>query len=105
MNTAVSNLKADYLDRVHSGLADLSEEDREEVMQDLRAHLAELDEESIEANLGTPEEFVEEFRASAGLEEQAGRVSRLFPIARMRTRLEQAGRRLALRSEGRGLRL
>lgn len=94
MNTAVSNAKADYLDRVASGLADLPEEDREEVIQDLRAHLAELDHANIRNTLGTPEEFVAEFRASAGLDEEPGKPSR-FSVAPLRRKLDYAGQRLA----------
>lgn len=94
MNTAVSNAKADYLARVASGLADLPEEDREEVIQDLRAHLAEVDEDNIRNTLGTPEEFVAEFRVSAGLDEEPGRLSR-FSVAPIRRKLEHAGQRLA----------
>lgn len=94
MNTAVSNAKADYLDRVASGLADLPEEDRDEVIQDLRAHLAELDDDRIRQDLGTPEEFVAEFRISAGLDVEPGQPSR-FSLAPLRQRLEKAAQRLA----------
>jgi len=94
MNTAVSNAKADYLERVAAGLADLPVEDREEVIQDLRAHLAELDQDNIRTILGTPEEFVAEFRVSAGLDEEPGKPSR-FSIAPLRRKLEHVGQRLA----------
>jgi hypothetical protein len=94
MTTAVSTSKAEYLERVASGLADLAVDDREEVLQDLKAHLAELDEKEVEAALGSPDEFVAEFRASAGLDEVVRKVRR-WSLTRVRTRLEEASRRLA----------
>lgn len=92
MNTAVSTNRSDYLDRVASGLADLTEEDRTEVIQDLRAHLAELDDDAIETTLGSPEQFVAEFRSSAGLDDQPEKTRR-WSLAR--TRLEARSRKLA----------
>jgi hypothetical protein len=94
MTTAVSTIKTDYLDRVASGLGDLPDDDREEVLQDLRAHLAELDEEEVEAALGSPDEFVAEFRASAGLDEEVGKI-RKWTLTTTRARLEETSRRLA----------
>jgi hypothetical protein len=94
MTTAVSTIKTDYLDRVASGLGDLPDDDREEVLQDLRAHLAELDEEEVEAALGSPDEFVAEFRASAGLDEEVGKI-RKWSLTTTRARLEETSRRLA----------
>jgi len=69
MSITLSPSKAAYLARVAEGLADLAAEDREEVMQDLEAHLAELGDEEVETILGSPEAFVAEFRQSAGLVE------------------------------------
>jgi hypothetical protein len=66
MKTA-TNHKAEYLARVAEGLADLPVEEREEVLADLEAHLAELDDGALTTRLGTPEDFVAEFRSSAGL--------------------------------------
>lgn len=68
MSITLSSSKAAYLDRVAEGLADLPAEDREEVVQDLEAHLAELDDDEVETILGSPESFVAEFRQSAGLD-------------------------------------
>lgn len=67
MSITLSPSKADYLARVALGLADLVPEDRDEVIQDLEAHLAELDDSQVTRTLGSPEDFVEEFRQSAGL--------------------------------------
>jgi hypothetical protein len=94
MNTAVATTRADYLDRVAAGLADLPDDDREEVLQDLRAHLAELDEGDIVTTLGSPEAFVAEFRQSAGLEEKPGRRTR-HRIRSTRAKLDVFERRLA----------
>jgi hypothetical protein len=68
--------------RVTRGLSDLPPEEREEMIQDLEAHLAELEDEEIERVLGTPEAFVEEFRVSAGL----GQPSQTRPSRRARAR-------------------
>lgn len=79
MSITLSQSKAAYLARVAEGLADLPLEDREEVLQDLEAHLAELSDASFENELGTPEAFVLEFRQSAGLAQAAlgpGRMER-----------------------------
>jgi len=68
MSITLSGTKANYLARVTEGLRDLPAEEREEMLQDLEAHLAELEDEEIDHVLGTPEAFVEEFRVSAGLD-------------------------------------
>jgi hypothetical protein len=67
MSITLSPSKADYLARVTAGLSDLPTEEREEMIQDLEAHLAELEDAEIERVLGAPQAFVEEFRVSAGL--------------------------------------
>ena len=67
MSITLSDTKAAYLARVTKGLYDLPAEEREEMIQDLEAHLAELEDEEVDRVLGTPESFVEEFRISAGL--------------------------------------
>jgi hypothetical protein len=97
MNTTIAITKTDYLNRVAEGLADLSEEDRAEVIQDLEAHLTELNEGSIQSTLGTPEEFVAEFRASAGLDEKR-RGGLWRSIDRMRKRLDRWSQMLAHRT-------
>lgn len=68
MSLTMSPAKSRYLERVRAALGDLTEEDRDEVIQDLEAHLAELNDTELERVLGSPEAFVAEFRASAGLE-------------------------------------
>ncbi len=68
MSITMSATKAAYLARVTEGLYDLPAEEREEMLQDLEAHLAELEDEQVDQVLGTPEAFVEEFRVSAGLD-------------------------------------
>ena len=68
MSITMSATKAAYLARVTQGLYDLPAEEREEMLQDLEAHLAELEDEEVDRVLGTPEAFVEEFRVSAGLD-------------------------------------
>lgn len=69
MSITLSSVKAAYLAGVAEGLSDLSEEDREEVIQDLEAHLAELDDDRVVSTLGEAGMFVAEFRHSAGLDE------------------------------------
>jgi hypothetical protein len=69
MSITLTPTKASYLERVSEGLSDLPNEDREEVLQDLEAHLAELDDAEIQRTLGDAASFVIEFRASAGLDE------------------------------------
>lgn len=93
MTATLSALKADYLDRVAAGLGDLPDEDREEVLHDLRAHLAELDESEVQATLGSPDDFVAEFRASAGLGQSTKRLG--WSLTRTRSRLEKSSQRLA----------
>lgn len=76
MSLTLSPAKARYLERVINALSDLSEDDRDEVIQDLEAHLAELSETDLDRVLGTPDSFVAEFRASAGLDvERRGRLA------------------------------
>ncbi len=67
--TTVPDAARLYLDQVRDGLADLlADGEAEEVLQDLEAHLAEIDPAEIEATLGAPSEFLAEFRSSAGLD-------------------------------------
>lgn len=58
-----------YVRAVADLLPELPVEEREELMSELTAHLAEIGDDDIESNLGTPEEFVGEYRRSAGLNE------------------------------------
>ncbi len=73
MSITLSPAKARYLEQVRSQLSDLPDEEREEIVQDLVAHLAELDDGRIETELGEPEAFAAEFRSSAGYDEPASR--------------------------------
>jgi hypothetical protein len=76
MTTAMISTPAEkYLEAVQRGLADLPAEDIEEVLQDLAAHIAELGEGNPEASLGSPDAFIAEFRASAGLDSVGARSS------------------------------
>ena len=93
MNITLSPAKARYLEQVRTHLSDLPEEEREEIVQDLEAHLAELDDGRIEAELGDPEAFAAEFRRSAGLD-QPKRQPRWDLIPRTWSRLAEHGNRL-----------
>lgn len=75
MTATLTPAKAGYLDRVRAALGDLPDDERDEVIQDLEAHLAELGDTEVERVLGTPEGFADEFRASAGLTDGGGRMS------------------------------
>lgn len=94
MKLTLSPAKAKYLERVAAGLADLSGEDRDDVIQDLEAHLVELEDDQMVRTLGDAEEFVTEFRASAGLTDRDSPpdVSRLMVV---RARLGNWGQRLS----------
>lgn len=59
-----------YLDRVGAALADLPEEERADLLDELGTHVDEIAAEgtsSLEARLGSPEDYAAELRASAGL--------------------------------------
>jgi hypothetical protein len=87
MSITLSPSKSAYLARVTEGLHDLPAEEREEMLQDLEAHLAELEDEEVDQALGTPEAFVEEFRVSAGLD-VATTTARPGLVERWRTALD-----------------
>ncbi len=94
MSITLTPTQSSYLARVAEGLADLPAEDRDEVIQDLEAHLAELDDAEIEATLGNAVDFVAEFRNSAGLDESA--LSTRFTMLRQtRDRLDDWAERLS----------
>src|SRR5262245_59959935 len=60
----------DYLDRVRAALADLPTDAREELLEDLPDHLAEVlaeDAGTLTERLGEPEAYAAELRAAAGL--------------------------------------
>ncbi|MDP9239091.1 MAG: hypothetical protein M3O55_00380 [Actinomycetota bacterium] len=59
-----------YVAAVRVALADLSAEDRDDLMEDVESHLAEVAAEntgSLEARLGKPADYAAELRSSAGL--------------------------------------
>jgi hypothetical protein len=59
-----------YLDRVGAALADLPEEERADLLDELGTHVDEIAAEgtsSLESRLGTPEAYAAELRAAAGL--------------------------------------
>jgi hypothetical protein len=89
-----------YLARVRAALADLPEEERNDLLDELSAHLADLtaeedlDGKALTERLGSPEEYAAELRASAGL--AAGQPGRPAPAGQLR---ETIGRgRAALES-------
>lgn len=82
-STTLSEIKSDYLERVAAGLGDLPSEDRDEVLEDLVAHLAELQDTEVVSVLGDADSFVSEFRASAGLD-QPDRLPRALATVRQR---------------------
>lgn len=92
MTTAQTTSRAQtYLDRVRGLLDDLPEEERAELVQDLAAHLEELEPDRIETEMGTPEAFVAEFRSTAGLDrEEAARAGR--SVERVRERVHRLRR-------------
>ena len=63
-----------FLARVRDELADLPPDERDELLEDIESHLAEISEEgglSLSARLGSAEEFALELRHSAGLPPRA----------------------------------
>jgi HAAS len=102
MNTTVMTEIEQYLAGVRAALADVPAETREELLEDLPAHLAEVAAEangSLEERLGKPAVYAAELRAAAGLEGGAGSVagagSKTAAItARVRGAVERADVRL-----------
>jgi hypothetical protein len=97
-----STLEIDYyLERVAAALADLSPEVRDDLMEDLPAHFAEVLEEqggSLIDRLGPPAAYAAELRAAAGVEAapgaRSGRPGGIDLVklrARLRTADERAG--------------
>lgn len=79
----VSEQAQRYLDEVRNGLGDvLSPDDIDEVIQDLEAHVVEIDPDKIEDELGSSTEFIDEFRASAGLNDPAQQDGRMLRALR-----------------------
>lgn len=73
MSESRSSLKtADYIESVGRLLSDLDEEDRTSLLQELSDQIEDMTDAEVARRLGTPEEFVAEYRRSAGLSEPAG---------------------------------
>ncbi len=71
----------EYLRNVSFWLGDLPWGQRQDLLAEIRAHLAELPADTdLEARLGTPDEYAADLRAAAGLERRRG------PIAFLRAR-------------------
>ena len=80
MTTAVSTPEAEtYLAAVRAELADLPDEERGELLEDLALHLAELvtdgGDETLRQRLGDPSTYAADLRAAAGLPPAAGGAS------------------------------
>lgn len=67
MNTT-NRSATEYLKRIEELLADIGEDDRASLLADLTEQLSDVPGSEATARLGTPEEFVEEYRRSAGME-------------------------------------
>jgi hypothetical protein len=84
----------EFLDAVRAELADLPDDDRTDLLEDVEQHLAEAAAEGVHADLGSPAAYAAELRAAAGLppgpDEDA--VARWAPV--------RAAHRLATRVAG-----
>jgi hypothetical protein len=70
MTTTLTRDAADYLGAVCAELADLPDDDRAELLEDVEQHLAEVAAEGagpLEQRLGSPEAYAAELRSAAGL--------------------------------------
>lgn len=95
MTTATAGEVTRYLDEVRALLGDLSEDERDELLDDLAVHLREVaaeTEEPLERAVGSPAAFAAELRSSAGLT-GGDRSGRPRPVAAAREHVER-GRRL-----------
>jgi hypothetical protein len=94
--TAVPPEVTVYLAAVRAALADLPEEEREDLLTDVRASLVEAAAEAggnLAARVGPPEDFAAELRAAAGLHAPPRRERRFLGVAR-RLALDPQLRRL-----------
>jgi hypothetical protein len=90
-----------YLQRVRAALADLPDDERNELIEDLSAHLADistetqdtLTEASLVERLGRPEAYAAELRASAGLA-PAPTAARAVAVSRLRLASDRVRRTL-----------
>jgi uncharacterized membrane protein len=64
----ISTTPSGYLDRVEQLLVDLDTDERRSLLAELEEQLRGAPENDLVSRLGTPEEFVSEYRRSAGLE-------------------------------------
>jgi hypothetical protein len=92
---------AQYAAAVGAALADLPERDRDDLLEDLPAHLAEVAEEvaaeggTLADRLGPPAAYAAELRATLGHSAPLSRTARLSAFARrVRTRLQPLDQRL-----------
>lgn len=67
MNTT-NRSATEYLKRIEELLTDIGEDDRASLLADLTEQLSDVPGSEVTVRLGTPEEFVEEYRRSAGIE-------------------------------------
>jgi hypothetical protein len=92
--TTESETRAEaYLAEVRSHLAGLSEDERDDLLDDLTAHVHQVaadDERSLEEALGPPEAFAAELMASAGLTSEMPTSPRAGLTARARGRMDAA---------------
>ncbi|MDQ1711761.1 MAG: hypothetical protein QOE45_1211 [Frankiaceae bacterium] len=95
MTTTLTSDAANYFAAVSAELADLPEEDRAELLEDVEQHLAEVAAEGtgpLEHRLGTPGAYAAELRAAAGLPPRGARPgASLFaaPVDRARRLVER----------------
>lgn len=94
MNATTTNLEVrSYLDAVRAHLADVSERDLDDLLEDLEGHLIEVAAEgdgSLEERLGSPAVYAEELRATADLP------SRQIPKESLGARMRSSFERSAL---------
>src|SRR5262245_27801142 len=97
MSTAPAESQiSDYLGRVRAALADLPTDARDELIEDLPDHLAEVlaeDAGTLTERLGEPEAYAAELRAAAGMA-AAGVGATAAPYGVARRRLRAATERL-----------
>ena len=100
---AVPSEVAAYVATVRSALRDLPESERDDLLLEVEASLAEAATEggSLPARLGPPEEFAAELRAAAGLHQSAGPPT---PEVRVARRLRDVAARVAAHPAGHALR-
>jgi hypothetical protein len=98
-----------YINEVRERLADVPDEERVDLLDDVAAHVREIAEEfgadQIRDRLGSPEEFTDELRASAGYAPPAEHAAGLSPSlwSRMRSWLDKHVRTAANRALWRNL--